>query len=117
MEILRKTTNRVLRKNRVRSKVKGTTNRPRLTVTISSKHVSAQIIDDSQQKTLISSTTVGKKDLGSNLTEKAIWVGEDIAKKALKSSLTKIAFDRNGRKYHGRLLKLAEAARKQGLEF
>ncbi len=111
-KILRQT----LRKNRVRATVKGTTERPRLTVTISNKHVSAQIIDDVKGKTLVASTTVGAKQEGS-LSEQAAFVGADIAKKAKKAKITAVVFDRNGRQYAKRLQSLADAARKEGLEF
>ena len=111
------TNNLQLRKNRVRARVSGTTERPRLSVYISNLHVHAQIIDDTTGKTLASSTTAATKDAKGNLTEKATWVGDDIAKKAKKAKVTKVVFDRNGRKYHGRLKALAEAARAGGLEF
>ena len=105
-----------LRKNRVRSTVSGTAERPRLTVTVSNLHVSAQIIDDVTGKTLAAATTVGSK-AGGTLTEKAADVGKDIATKAKKAKVTKVVFDRNGRKYAGRLKALADAARNEGLEF
>lgn len=108
--------NVLLRKNRVRSKVSGTANRPRLTVTISNLHVSAQLIDDVAGKTLAAATTVGSKAKGT-LTEKAAIVGKDIADKAKKVKVKAVVFDRNGRRYAGRLKSLAEAARKEGLEF
>lgn len=108
--------NQVLRKNRVRAKISGTSERPRLTVTISNMHVSAQIIDDVAQKTLVAATTVGNKVKGSK-TEMATFVGSEIAKKAKKAKINAVVFDRNGRQYTGRLSALAEAARKEGLEF
>lgn len=108
--------NKNLRKHRVRAKVIGTTERPRLTVTISNKHVSAQIIDDSAANTIAAATTVGTKHTGT-LTELAAIVGTDVAKKAKKAKVTKVVFDRNGRAYAGRLQALADAARKEGLEF
>lgn len=114
--LVKKTMNKVLRKNRVRSKITGTTNRPRLSVSISNKHISAQIIDDTKRTTLVASTTVGTKQAGT-LTEQAAFVGTDIAKKAKKAKINAIVFDRNGRLYAGRLNALAEAARKEGLEF
>ena len=112
----KKNLNQKLRKQRVRSKVIGTTERPRLSVFISNLHITAQIIDDSQQKTLAYSTTVGKKLAGS-MTEKAIAIGTEIGKKAIKAKIKQVAFDRNGRQYAGRLSALADAARKEGLEF
>ncbi len=108
--------NLALRKNRVRATVSGTAERPRLTVTISNIHVSAQLIDDVAGKTLAAATTVGSKAKGT-LTEKAAAVGKELAGKAKKAKVTKVVFDRNGRKYAGRLKALAEAARKEGLEF
>ena len=108
--------NKTLRARRVRAKVSGTAERPRLSVTISNLHVSAQLIDDVAGKTLAAATTVGAKAAGT-LTEKAAGVGTDIAKKAKKAKVTKVVFDRNGRQYAGRLKALADAAREEGLEF
>jgi large subunit ribosomal protein L18 len=112
----KKLLNKTLRKNRVRSKVTGTAERPRLTVTISNMHVSAQIIDDVKQHTIAAATTVGTKQAGT-ITEQAAVVGADIAKKAKKAKINAVVFDRNGRQYAGRLAALADAARKEGLEF
>jgi large subunit ribosomal protein L18 len=111
-----KVQNQKLRKQRVRSTVHGTSERPRLTVTITSLHVSAQIINDDKGVTLASATTVGAKATGT-LTEKAATVGTEIAKSAKKAKITKVVFDRNGRIYHGRVKALADAARAGGLEF
>ena len=115
-DLIKKQLNAGLRKARVRAKISGTAERPRLTVTISNLHVSAQIIDDINQKTLVSSTTVGSKQTG-NMVEKAAFIGADIAKKAAKAKIKTVVFDRNGRKYAGRLSALADAARKEGLTF
>jgi large subunit ribosomal protein L18 len=112
----KKLLNRSLRAARVRAKVSGTAERPRLTVTISNKHISAQLIDDVKQHTIAAATTVGAKQTGT-MTELAAFVGADIAKKAKKAKITAIVFDRNGRKYAKRLAALADAARKEGLEF
>ena len=112
-----KRSNKVIRKNRVRSTVKGTTERPRLSVHISNRHVGAQIIDDTLGKTLVSSITVQSKMAKGTMTELCQFVGEDIAKKASKAKITKVVFDRNGRSYQKRLSSLAEAARQNGLEF
>ena len=109
--------NRQLRKNRVRSVVSGTAERPRLSVFISNTHVSAQIIDDTAHVTLVAVSTVGNKKVTGNLTEKATWVGAEIAKKAVAKKIVKVSFDRAGRQYHGRVKALAEAARQNGLEF
>lgn len=115
--LLKKLHSRLLRRNRVRSRVVGSAERPRLSVYVSNMHVHAQVIDDSSAKTLASSTSAVAAAPKGNLTEKAIWVGEDIAKKAKKAKVTKVALDRNGRKYHGRLKALADSARQGGLEF
>lgn len=114
--LAKKLLNKTLRKNRVRAKVIGTAERPRLTVTISNKHVSAQLIDDVKQHTIAAATTVGAKHAGT-MTEQSALVGADIAKKAKKAKITAVVFDRNGRQYAGRLSALADAARKEGLEF
>lgn len=115
-DLAKKQLNKGLRKNRVRAKVTGTAERPRLSVTISNKHVHAQIIDDVASKTLVAATTVGTRQTGT-ITELAAFVGTDIAKKAKKAKITTVVFDRNGRQYAGRLSALADAARKEGLEF
>ena len=115
-DLQKKLLNKRLRKNRVRARVNGTADRPRLTVLISNKHVSAQIIDDTKGITIVSATTVGTKLAGS-MTELAAKVGADIAKKAKKVKINAVVFDRNGRQYAGRLSALADAARKEGWEF
>lgn len=115
-DLQKKLLSKRLRKNRVRARVNGTADRPRLTVFISNKHVSAQIIDDTKGITIVSATTVGTKLAGS-MTELAAKVGSDIAKKAKKAKINAVVFDRNGRQYAGRLSALADAARKEGLEF
>ncbi len=109
--------NRQLRKDRIRSVVSGTIERPRLSVYISNTHVSAQIIDDTAHATLVAVSTVGNKKATGTMTEKAAWVGTEVAKKAVAKKITKVSFDRGGRKYHGRVKALAEAARQNGLEF
>ena len=114
--LIKKILNQGLRKNRVRAKVSGTALRPRLSVTISNKHVSAQLIDDEKGITLVASTTVGTKQTGT-ISEQSAIIGTDIAKKAKKAKIRSVVFDRNGRKYAGRLSALADAARKEGLEF
>ena len=114
--LAKKLLNKHLRAARVRAKINGTAERPRLTVTISNKHVSAQLIDDVAKKTLAAATTVGTKQTGT-VAEQAALVGADIAKKAKKSKITAVVFDRNGRQYAQRLSALADAARNEGLEF
>lgn len=104
------------RKSRVRSTVIGNAERPRLSVHISNRHIVAQLIDDSADKTIAHATTVGSKITG-NMTIKATAIGEEIAKKANKAKVTKVVFDRGSRLYHGRVQALADSARKNGLEF
>lgn len=115
-ELKKKLLNRTLRKNRVRSTVTGTAKRPRLSVTISNMHVSAQLVDDAAGRTLAAATSVGAKLTGT-MTEKSAVIGQRIAKQAQKAKIKAVVFDRNGRQYAGRLKALADAARKEGLEF
>lgn len=115
-KLTKKLLNRSLRKARVRSSVHGTATRPRLSVTISNMHISAQLIDDDTHKTIVSATTVGKKVTGTK-SEKAATIGTEVAKKATKAKIKAVVFDRNGRQYAGRLSALADAARKEGMEF
>ena len=104
------------RKARVRSTVIGTSERPRLSVFISNRHITAQVIDDSIHKTLVHVSTNGKSYTGT-MTEKAEAIGVEIAKKAKTAKISKVVFDRGGKLYHGRVQALADAARKNGLEF
>ncbi len=106
------------RVRRIRGKIKGTSNRSRLSVFRSNKHISAQIIDDNQGKTLISFNDSGlkiKKKM--TKTEIAREVGQEIAKQALKKEIKQVVFDRGKYRYHGRVKALAEGARKGGLKF
>lgn len=111
-----KTQNAARRAARVRTVVKGTTERPRLSVNISNLHITAQIIDDTKGVTLAYASTVGKEIAGSR-TEQAAQVGKEIAAKAKKAKVSKVALDRGRRAYHGRIKALADAAREAGLEF
>lgn len=112
-----KVMNKQLRKRRVRAKVIGTSERPRLTVFVSNLHITAQVIDDSKHHTLAYVTTVGDKAAKGTMTEKATAVGTAIGKAAKTAKVKKVVFDRNGHPYHGRIKALAEAARAEGLEF
>jgi large subunit ribosomal protein L18 len=105
------------RKHRVRATVSGTADRPRLSVFISNKHITAQVIDDETSKTLAYATTVSAKAAKGSMKERAAWVGAEIAKKALAAKVKKVVFDRGGHVYHGRVAALADAARNAGLEF
>lgn len=109
---LAKQNKRNARKRRVRAKVRGLSNRPRLTVFRSNTCIYAQIIDDEKGETLAASNS---RDLKGD--DKAVVVGTDIAQKAQKAGVTKIVFDRSGYRYTGSIKKLADAAREAGLEF
>lgn len=104
------------RHRRVRKKVIGTAERPRLAVYRSNKHIYAQVIDDFAGRTLAaSSTTVGNGDGAPK--ERAKGVGLEVASKAKAAGITKVTFDRGGFRYHGRIQAVAEGAREGGLEF
>jgi len=110
---------RVRRHARVRTKVSGTSAKPRLNVFRSAKHISVQIIDDVKGVTLVSASSMDKdlKITNGGNVEAAKKVGEAIAKKATKAKIKQVVFDRGGYLYHGRVKALAEAARENGLEF
>ena len=108
---------RVRRHARVRAKISGTAETPRLCLYRSNKNIEAQIIDDVKGCTLVSSSSLSLKlENGSNI-EAAAKVGKDIAEKALAKKIEKVVFDRSGYVYHGRVKALAEAAREAGLKF
>ena len=114
---------RSARHTRIRKKVEGTPERPRLSVFRSNKHLSVQVIDDTKMHTLASISTMQKTvaeefnySAGPTL-EVAKRMGEIIAKSCLEKGITKVAFDRGGYPYHGRVQALAEAAREHGLDF
>lgn len=109
--------NRLLRKGRVRARVSGTTDRPRLSVHVSNRHIVAQVIDDTTHKTLAYVSTMGAKSAPGSMKERAAWVGTEIAKKAKTAKVKAVVFDRGARLYHGRVQALADAARNGGLEF
>lgn len=116
-QLMTKTANLKRRQNRIRAKIEGTATRPRLSVSISLRHVSAQLINDVNQTTISYVTTVGKKNVNGSLSDKASWIGSEIAKAALKQKIHQVVYDRRGKLYHGRVAVLAEAARKEGLKF
>lgn len=105
-----------MRKARTRAKIHGTSDRPRLAVHFSNLHITAQVIDDDKKITLAYATTKGAKMTGAK-TEKAAAIGTEIAKKAKAAKVSKVVFDRGAKLYAGRMNALAEAARKEGLEF
>lgn len=109
------------RHKRIRAKLSGTAIRPRLCVFRSLKHIYAQIIDDSAGHTLVSASSldpeIKEKIAGKKKTESAVLVGSLIAKRALSKGISRVAFDRGGYKFHGRVKALAEAAREVGLDF
>jgi large subunit ribosomal protein L18 len=108
---------RLRRHARVRTKISGTAERPRLDVFRSSRHIYAQIIDDEAGVTLVSASTMDKDftEYGGNI-DAAKAVGEKIAKAALEKGITEVVFDRGGYIYHGRVKALAEGAREGGLK-
>ncbi|HNX00742.1 MAG TPA: 50S ribosomal protein L18 [Candidatus Cloacimonadota bacterium] len=115
-----KNAKRARRKLYIRKRLSGTPERPRLVVFRSLKHIYAQIIDDTIGKTLIAVSTIAKDvelKAKSKKTEQSFMIGELIGKKALTAGITKVAFDRAGYLYHGRIKALADGARKAGLEF
>jgi large subunit ribosomal protein L18 len=107
---------RVRRHNRVRSKVEGQSDRPRLAIFRANQHIYAQVIDDATQKTLASASSMELKSKAKK-SEVAAEVGTLIAKKAQDAKVKQVVFDRGGYRYHGRVKALAEAAREAGLEF
>ncbi len=115
-EQTRKVSNSAQRAVRTRSNLHGTADRPRLSVNVSNKHITAQIINDDEGKTLVASNTISIKSNG-NLTEKAALLGAEIAKKAKANKIKRVVFDRGSKQYHGRIKALADAARENGLEF
>ncbi len=119
-EIDRRTA-RLRRHKRVRGRVAGTLERPRLSVFRSLRHIYAQIIDDSRGHTIVSVSTtepeVETRLKGLKKTEQARIVGRILAERALDRGVSKVVFDRGGYKYHGRVKALADAAREGGLEF
>ena len=111
---------RARRHFRVRKKITGTTARPRLVVSRSTRHLFVQIVDDSIGQTIVSASTMEdalRKDSSSDKSAKAKILGQSIAERAKEKGITTVVFDRGGNKYHGRVAALADAARASGLEF
>lgn len=108
-------------KRRIRQKITGTAQKPRLSVFRSNNHIYAQLIDDIKGKTILSSSSLDKtinSSIKSGCTcEASALVGQVLAKKCFENKITEVVFDRGGRLYHGRIKALAEAAREEGLKF
>jgi large subunit ribosomal protein L18 len=119
--LVEKLVRRRRRKRHVRRRVSGSAQRPRLTVSRSHKNISAQIIDDTVGRTLVSASSLDKALKGSvsygGNRAAASAVGQALAEKAVQAGIKRVVFDRNGYAYHGRIRELADAARKGGLEF
>jgi large subunit ribosomal protein L18 len=111
----KKLTAREKRQVRIRKKVTGTAERPRLSVFRSNKSLYLQLIDDVAQKTLVSASTL-KEGKGAN-KDAAKWVGKSLAEKALQHKIETVVFDRSGYRYHGVIKEIADAAREGGLKF
>ena len=116
-----RTQSRIKRKKRIRKKVFGTPERPRLCVFRSSRHIYAQVIDDTRSHTLVAASTVekvGKKSAETEgKTNSAHQIGKLIAQRAIDQGIKKVVFDRNGFLYHGRVKAVSDGAREGGLEF
>jgi large subunit ribosomal protein L18 len=110
---------RLRRQVRGRKKIAGTSERPRLVVTRSAKHISVQVVDDLVGKTLVSASSMEAdvRSLSGDKTAKAVKVGELVAERAKGHGVDTVVFDRAGNKYHGRIAALADAAREGGLTF
>ena len=118
MSVTTKPAQRLRRRRRVRAKIVGTAERPRLAVFRSNKGVFAQLIDDESGKTLAGASWLGlKKSFKGNKSEQAAEVGKAIAEAAKKAGIETVVFDRGGYLYHGRVKALAEGAREEGLRF
>ena len=112
---MNKAERRVKIKYRVRNKISGTAERPRLSVFRSNKQIYVQIINDDEGRTLVAASSLGMEAMPKK--EQAAKVGELVAKKAIEAGIEQVVFDRNGYLYHGRVKELADAARKGGLKF
>ena len=114
-----KSTARARRHLRVRKKISGTSERPRLVITRSARHMVAQVVDDGQGRTLASASSmeVDVRKAGADKTAKARKVGQLVAERAKQAGIESVVFDRGGNKFHGRVAALAEGAREGGLQF
>lgn len=112
---------RLKRKKRIRKRMTGTVERPRMTVFRTAKHIYSQIIDDTQGITLVTASTTEKEireqQKFENKTAAAVYVGQLIAERAVQKGIKSVVFDRNGFLYHGRIKAVSDGARKAGLDF
>ncbi len=112
-----KESSRLKKKLRIRKRVHGSTERPRLCIFRSARHIYAQIIDDVTGQTIASASTVDVEGLKNANKDTATAIGKEIAKRAQAKNIKSVVFDRNGYLYHGRVKSLAEGAREAGLDF
>jgi large subunit ribosomal protein L18 len=119
-----KQTSRLKRKQRIRKKLTGTSERPRLSVFRSANHIYAQIIDDTKGHTIISASSLDEPvksfkstEPGPNKTAVAVFVGKLVAQRAIEKGIRQVKFDRNGFLYHGRIKAVSQGAREAGLDF
>ena len=113
---------RIKRKVRIRQRIRGTADKPRLSVFRSAKHISAQVIDDTVGQTLAAASSLEKEVRGQqasfeNKTAQATFIGKLIAERAQEKGIKQVVFDRNGFLYHGRIKAVSEGAREAGLKF
>jgi large subunit ribosomal protein L18 len=113
---------RIKRKVRIRQRIRGTADKPRLSVFRSAKHISAQVIDDTAGQTLVAASSLEKEVRGQqasfeNKTAQATFIGKLIAERAQEKGIKQVVFDRNGFLYHGRIKAVSEGAREAGLKF
>ena len=110
---------RIMRHRRIRAKIKGTKERPRVSVFKSNRHIFVQLVDDESGKTIISSKVVSAKKtkIKGSKSDKAIEIGKNVAEKAKTAGIIEVVFDRGGYKYHGRIKAFAEGLRRGGVKF
>lgn len=101
---------------RTRVRLQGSAQTPRLSVQVSLRHIAAQLINDVEGRTIAAASTVGQKLDKQTMTQKAAWVGAEIAAKAKTAKIKQVIFDRGAKQYHGRVAALADAAREKGLQ-
>jgi len=115
-ELQAKQVNKSRRAIRTRACLHGSASQPRLSVQVSLRHIAAQLINDDEGRTIVGVSTVGQKLSAKTMTDKASWVGQEIAVKAKDAGISQVIFDRGAKQYHGRIATLADAAREKGLK-